>query len=149
MAPTLKRPARRTLQVTALATNVADAWSRAFTVEGIREGLPVAVVGEAAAHLGLSQETLAALLGVSARTLQRRRGAGEPLTRTESDRLARLVAVHRLAARAFESDEAASAWLTTPHRLLGGETPFERIDTEPGLREVRNMLTVIDENGVA
>jgi hypothetical protein len=30
-----------------------------------------------------------------------------------------------------------------------GTTPLERLDTEPGLREVEDMFTVIDQTGAA
>jgi hypothetical protein len=39
--------------------------------------------------------------------------------------------------------------LTEAKAVLGGESPAERLDTEPGLREVEDMLTVLDETGVA
>jgi len=32
---------------------------------------------------------------------------------------------------------------------LDGETPLQRLDTEPGLREVEDLLTTIDETGAA
>jgi putative toxin-antitoxin system antitoxin component (TIGR02293 family) len=50
---------------------------------------------------------------------------------------------------ALGTDAAARTWLTTPHSLLDGEAPIERLDTEPGLRMVEDMLTVIDETGAA
>jgi hypothetical protein len=39
--------------------------------------------------------------------------------------------------------------MTEAKGVLGGESPVERLDTEPGLREVEDMLTVIDETGAA
>lgn len=50
---------------------------------------------------------------------------------------------------ALGSDESVRIWLTQPHALLGGETPLERLDTAPGVREVEDMLTVIDETAAA
>jgi uncharacterized protein (DUF2384 family) len=46
-------------------------------------------------------------------------------------------------------EDAARAWLKRPHALLGGECPLARLDTEPGLREVEDMLTTIDETAAA
>jgi putative toxin-antitoxin system antitoxin component (TIGR02293 family) len=80
----------------------------------------------------------------------RRRKGDQRLTAAESDRLWRLLHIFDLALEAFgEREEAARTWLTTPHPLLQGETPLERLDTEPGLREVEDMLTVIDETAAA
>lgn len=35
---------------------------------------------------------------------------------------------------------AASDWMTTPHRLLGGETPLRHAPTEAGSREVEQLI---------
>lgn len=117
---------------------------------GIREGIDLAALDDIQQRLGLSQEVLERTLSVSARTLQRRRKGDQRLTAAESDRLWRLLHIFDLALEAFgEREEAARTWLTTPHPLLQGETPLERLDTEPGLREVEDMLTVIDETAAA
>lgn len=115
----------------------------------VRGGLPLDALDAVLAEAGLSIEALGRVLAVSARTLQRRRAAGDRLTAAESDRLWRLRHALDLARRAFGSAEAARLWLTTPKALLGGETPFQRLDTEPGLREVEDMLTVVDETAAA
>jgi putative toxin-antitoxin system antitoxin component (TIGR02293 family) len=118
--------------------------------EQVRRGVELAALDAIRDRLGLSQETLERTLSVSTRTLQRRRNAEYRLTPAESDRLWRLLHVFELALEAFEQNEdAARSWLTTPKALLSGETPLDRLDTEPGLREVEDMLTVIDETGAA
>lgn len=112
----------------------------------VREGLDFATLDALRERLGLSLDELERTLHVSARTLQRRRKAEHRLSPAESDRLWRLLHVFDLALAAFEHDEqTARAWLTTPKSVLEGETPLERLDTEPGLREVEDMLTVIGE----
>lgn len=119
-------------------------------VEGVREGIDLAALDAVRERLGLSQEIVERTLCVSARTLQRRRKGEQRLTPAESDRLWRLLHVFKLALAAFGGhEEAARTWLTTPKTLLGGETPLDRLDTEPGLREVEDMLTVIDETMAA
>lgn len=115
----------------------------------IREGLPYAELERLVETLGLSQQEAAELLLVSERTLSRRRREGR-LTQAESDRLARLARLLREAVDAFDGDlEAAVAWLTTEKTLLGGETPLQYADTEPGLRAVEDMLGVIQYNMAA
>ncbi len=115
----------------------------------VRAGLALSELDALVATTGLSLEAVGRLLDVSPRTLQRRRAAGERLSPAESDRLWRLFHVLALARRAFGNDESARTWLSTPKTLLAGETPLDRLDTEPGLREVEDMLTVIDETSAA
>lgn len=116
-----------------------------LTSQEIREGIPFERLQRLAERLALTQETLTRVLGISERTLQRRKETGR-LHPEESDRVERLARVWRLALRAFD-DEAddARAWLTTPKRALDDETPVEHLDTEPGVRAVSEMLIVIDQ----
>jgi putative toxin-antitoxin system antitoxin component (TIGR02293 family) len=63
----------------------------------------------------------------------------------ESDRLLRLARVFELGVTVFEGDtERAVRWFTMPKSRLGGESPLERADTEPGIREVEDMLYTIE-----
>lgn len=136
--------------------------------ERVRSGLPLSLLDDIKETVGLGWDQLEGVLGTSARTLQRRRQRGEDLTPAESDRLWRLLHVWHLATQALGTDEAARVWLTEPHALLGSggsseegssehgssqhgspEAPLSRLDTEPGLREVEDMLTVIDETTAA
>jgi len=117
----------------------------------VRSGLDVGLLDELLEQLELSQEALAGMIGVSMRTLQRRRSeeGGGRLTPAESDRLWRLLHVWDRALAALGSAAAARAWLTEPKAVLGGEPPAHHLDTEPGLREVEDMLTVLAETGAA
>jgi len=117
--------------------------------EQVRQGLGLAELDAVVEALNLDQSDLQDVLGISVRTLQRRRKQDQALTAAESDRLWRLLHIWQRSCRAFASDEAARTWLKTPHGLLSGETPLERLDTEPGLREVEDLLTTIDETGAA
>lgn len=117
----------------------------ALTADEIRQGVPLERLDDLARRLHLTQETLTHVLGVSERTLQRRKETGR-LSATESDRFERLLRIHRLALRAFDDNEdEARDWLTTPKRALDDETPVEHLDTEPGTQAVTEMLVVIDQ----
>jgi putative toxin-antitoxin system antitoxin component (TIGR02293 family) len=118
-------------------------------IDRVREGLGLAELDAVVEALDLDQPALQDVLGISVRTLQRRRKQGDALTAAESDRLWRLLHIWQRSRTAFASDESARTWLKTPHGLLGGETPLERLDTEPGLREVEDLLTTLDETGAA
>lgn len=115
----------------------------------VRDGLGMAELDAVAEALRLNMSDLQGVLGTSARTLQRRRKRGDALTAAESDRLWRLIYIWQRSHTAFASEEAARTWLKTSHGLLHGETPLQRLDTEPGLREVEDLLTTIDETGAA
>ncbi len=109
----------------------------------VRDGLPTEAFDRLQAFLGRPASALAATLGLAPRTLARRRQAGR-LAPEESDRLLRTARLAELALVVFEDADAAATWLTTPKRLLGGETPLERADTAPGAREVEDMLYAVE-----
>ena len=118
-------------------------------INQVRDGLGMADLDAVTEALDLDASDLQGVLGTSVRTLQRRRKQGSALTAAESDRLWRLIHIWQRSRTAFASDDAARTWLKTPHGLLNGETPLQRLDTEPGLREVEDLLTTIDETGAA
>lgn len=125
--------------------NQQEDTGRGLTSREIRRGVSVEHLQRLTDRLDLTQETLTRVLGISERTLQRRKDAGR-LNPRESDRVERLLRIWRLALRAFDNDEnEARGWLTTPKRALDGESPVEHLDTEPGARAVAEMLVVIDQ----
>lgn len=110
----------------------------------VRKGLSYETLESLREELGLTQEVLTQVLGTSERTLQRRRTSGR-LSPSESDRVWRIAHVYHRALGAFDDrTDEARAWLTTPKRALGGDTPIEHLDTEPGERVVEQMLAVIE-----
>lgn len=114
----------------------------------IREGFPQTVVAEVMHGAGITLKELAASLDLSARSLQRRRREGR-LARYESDRLYRLARIVALAKHYLGNEETAARWLKRPNRALGGQTPLDLIDTEPGARAVENVLGRVAYGGVS
>jgi len=112
-------------------------------VAAVRAGLPYEAVEHVRDHLGAPDELLARAMGISTRTLSRRREAGT-LTTGESDRLVLLAEIVALARQALGSAEAAREWLSTSHSMLGGESPLGRMDTVAGMEEVKTMLYHIE-----
>jgi putative toxin-antitoxin system antitoxin component (TIGR02293 family) len=96
--------------------------------------------------LGLSEDRLAALLGMSRATLHRRKKAGH-LDRMESDRLVRYARLFSRAGAALGGADGARSWLTSPALAFHGEWPLDYADTEIGAREVEALLGRI-EHGV-
>jgi putative toxin-antitoxin system antitoxin component (TIGR02293 family) len=97
---------------------------------------------------GLSLKELAESLDLSPRSLQRRRRSGR-LARFESDRLYRLARIIALARQSLGTQELAMHWLKRANRALGGVAPIAAIDTEPGARQVENVLGRIAYGGIS
>ena len=96
---------------------------------------------------GLDVLALAALIGIPERTLARRRSVGR-LAPEESERLLRISNIFEKAVELFEGDaDAAVQWLTTPKKALKGQEPLQYSRTEPGAREVENLIGRV-EHGV-
>jgi putative toxin-antitoxin system antitoxin component (TIGR02293 family) len=112
-------------------------------VAAVRAGLPYAALEHVRDHLEASDKLLARALGVSTRTLKRRRETGT-LTTDESDRLVLLAEIVALARQALDSAESARGWLRTPHSMLGGESPLDHMDTVTGMQEIKTMLHHIE-----
>jgi putative toxin-antitoxin system antitoxin component (TIGR02293 family) len=123
-----------------------DARRLSGLLTAIEEGLPASLLDETEERLGLTPDEMAALLGISPRTLERRRQKGA-LTSVESERLYRIVRLFQEATRVFEGKEEARTWLKRPQMRLGGQVPLEIARLEPGAREAERLLGRI-EHGI-
>jgi putative toxin-antitoxin system antitoxin component (TIGR02293 family) len=81
----------------------------------IREGFPKNVLGSVMSSAGLSLKAMSATLGLSTRSLQRRRHQGR-LARHESDRLYRLARIVAIAKRCIGDDATAARWIKRSNR---------------------------------
>lgn len=108
--------------------------------ELVREGLPASSVTALADRLNMGQNVLSRKLGIPQRTLTRRLSHHARLTAAESDRTVRLARVYAGAVEMIGDQEKAVEWLRTPNRALGGERPFDQLDTDLGAREVEDIL---------
>jgi putative toxin-antitoxin system antitoxin component (TIGR02293 family) len=114
----------------------------------IREGFPTLAVRELMQAASLTLAELARCLDLSPRSLQRRRRAGR-LARYESDRLYRLARIVALAEHFLGDRGRAVRWLKRPNTALGGTSPIQVLDTEPGARQVENLLGRIAFGGIS
>ena len=117
-----------------------------YVVNRVREGLSMSEFQAARGLLGLTEERLAALLGMSRATLHRRKKSGH-LDRMESDRLVRYVRLFAHATEALGGEEGARSWLAAPALAFQDECPLDYADTEVGAREVEALLMRL-EHGV-
>jgi putative toxin-antitoxin system antitoxin component (TIGR02293 family) len=109
----------------------------------IESGVPVATMSDFVASSGLALKDFYDVV-IPARTLKHRRARREPLSRDESDKLARLVRVFDHTVRVFDGIERARAWLNKPKRRFEGRTPLEMLRTETGGRLVEEFLFQIE-----
>jgi putative toxin-antitoxin system antitoxin component (TIGR02293 family) len=119
-----------------------DAW---MTL--IETGLPAAAAEALKDVVGLDDPSLAITLGTSIRTLARARAVQGRLDSVVSDRLYRLARLVAIARVVLEHDDRAVYWLTHPQPGLGDRRPIDLARSEPGAREVENLLLRI-EHGV-
>lgn len=123
-----------------------EATELAGLLTSIKDGLPTGLLDEVEERLNLASEEMASFLGISPRTLKRRRQSGT-LTSVESERLYRIVRLFRKASDIFESEEEARRWLKRPQMRLGEQVPLEIARLEPGAREAERLLGRI-EHGI-
>lgn len=113
---------------------------RGALAELVREGLPAKAVLLLAERLDMRQSEISEKIGIPQRTLTRRLTQHSRLTAAESDRAVRLAQVYATAAEALGDGDKAAAWLKTPNRALRGGRPLDQLDTDPGVREVEDVL---------
>lgn len=109
----------------------------------IKKGLPADRIEKLKALLDMPIGDLLELLSIPSSTFSRRRRQGE-LTRDESERVYRMAHLLLRATDLFGSLEEARIWLKRPQYALGGVPPLDFADTEPGAREVEDLLGRID-----
>ncbi len=93
--------------------------------------------------LGQSARRVNVLLGISARTVGRRRRQGR-FTPAESDRIVRIERLWTSTVAVFGEAGMARGWLAGSKRELGGRSPLELLTTETGRGIVEQMLERIE-----
>jgi putative toxin-antitoxin system antitoxin component (TIGR02293 family) len=117
-----------------------SAVSSSSLAELVREGLPAQALFLLAKRLDLRQAEISAKIGIPQRTLTRRLQRHARLTAAESDRTVRLAQIYATAVDTLGSEDKATQWLKTPNRALRGTRPLDQLDTDPGVREVDDLL---------
>lgn len=106
----------------------------------VRRGLPAGAVAALARKLDFGSLLLSRKLGIPQRTLTRRVAQGSRLTVAESDRTMRFARIFAHAVEMIGNEEKAVEWLRAPNRALNGERPVDALDTDPGSRDVEDIL---------
>lgn len=111
------------------------------------QGLDPDVALDLSKRLGISQERFSELAQIPKTTLHRRIKDRQPLDQNESERVIRLFGIYQKAVDVFEDEDRAARWFSSRPKALGGKTPLEFMETEPGARYVDKLLGRI-EHGV-
>ncbi len=115
-------------------------------VRSMKAGFPISTFECLQAEMAIAAGDLATTTNIALRTLTRRKSEGR-LRTDESERLYRISALYDRAVQVLGDKEAARHWFKTPKQALGGRSPLEYADTEPGAREVEDLLGRL-EHGV-
>ena len=113
----------------------------------VRNGIPARALAAFAESLSLSLGDVAQFVLIPRRTLERRMASNALLRTDESERVVRLGRLFAKAKDVFEDRDEAALWLNEPLDAFGGQTPLQLGSTEPGAREVEQILGRI-EHGV-
>jgi putative toxin-antitoxin system antitoxin component (TIGR02293 family) len=116
-------------------------------LRAIHKGFSFGALERVHKETGWPLEWLAVSIGMSPRTLTRRK-TERRLTASESDRLVTVARLLSQAVELFEGDKnKAFRWFLQPNRALGNLSPLDMASTQTGAREVENLIGRI-EHGV-
>ena len=109
----------------------------------LKRGLPVGTFERLRDTLDVPEKMLASTVNIAYRTLSRRKKEGR-LKTDESERVLRIAKLYEKALEVLEDPELARQWFKMPAKGLGGKTPLQYADTEPGAQEVEELLGRIE-----
>ena len=115
----------------------------------IRRGFPAGALVSLKRASGFTYEEIAALLDISAKTIERAIARRARLGQSASDRLYRVARILALAEHVIEDRQQALDWLHAPQHGLGGRVPVELLATEVGSREVESLLDRVEHGFLA
>ena len=115
----------------------------------LREGLPVAVLGNFRENWGFTVMELAGSLLIPKSTLMRILERRSRMASADSDRVYRLASILALAEEAIGDRKKAQQWLRQTNQVLGNQTPLRALETEIGARRVEQVLGRIAYGGVS
>lgn len=114
--------------------------------EASRIGLPKLALLHLVSNLGVSMRSMAQLLGVAYRTIQRK-GKQDLLDHSTSEQILQIAQVYCRGQDVFESSQNFRAWMNAQNAALGGKKPIELLPSRYGARMVLTILGRV-EHGV-
>lgn len=113
----------------------------------VEQGLPMRDLVEFGRASGFTTDELAKLVHIPPRTYARRVAAKARLDIPEGERAVRIMRLYDLAKALFGTHENTRKWMNTQLPALDWKTPLQMARTEPGAREVENVIGAI-EHGI-
>lgn len=136
-----KKPAR----TKGIAHALHDNHESALRVE---EGLPVADLVDFGREAGFTIDELARLVHIPPRTYARRVAGNARLSLPEGERAVRIMRLYDRAKQLFVTHDNTRQWLNLELPALGGRTPLDFAQTEPGAREVEAVIERLEDGVV-
>ncbi|MNF67494.1 hypothetical protein D3C84_493100 [compost metagenome] len=118
-------------------------------LQQIKVGFPADLIQVVRLAFDLQDRQLETLFNASISMLDRRRREHKNLDPVASERLDRIATVSHLAEAIFEVQVAATQWMSTPNKALGGMAPIMLCETEIGAKQVRRVLQALGWRGPA
>jgi len=122
-----------------------DTHNRQKVVQSIREGIPAVYAIKLQKAFDVPFDVLSQIIGISSKTIHRRKEG--KLKKEQSERILRLARLFDQATEVFHDTDHVRQWFKTPNPALGGESPMDYADTEPGAQEITDLLGRL-EHGV-
>jgi len=132
---------------TAFRAFVARDIPTAKKIDVIRSGVVARVVDDMVEYLDVPKNVIFGILHTPESTAHKLIRDNRPLDSATSERVMRVADITRMAEETFGGRATATQWLKTANRALAGATPLSLLDTEPGAREVRRILSSINDGG--
>lgn len=127
------------MQVTPYSSPNND--SQVVTQAKIDQGVGIQHILEVANLYNVRQQDIADILGVSVRSIQKRRGSGrETLDKNLTERILTLRELMEIAVTYFGCEKSAQEWFQQNNRGLGDVNPFALCDSFLGMARVRNSI---------
>lgn len=111
----------------------------------VAQGLPYPQVVRAFKDdLGVGEDELLRVTGISRRTLERRRSGGR-FSEAESERIWRYFHLLSLARDLFDDDlSGAIRWMGLPKPALGGKAPRDLVGSAPAAEAVEELIVALE-----
>jgi len=122
--------------------------NNAAMAEKVEDGLPVLDVVEFGRQAGFTNDELARLINIPPRTYARRIAGRARLKVPEGERAVRLMRVYDRAKKLFATHANTREWFNLALPALGGRTPLDFAQTEPGAREVEAVIDRLEDGVV-
>ena len=113
--------------------------NKAAIIKALKSGLPISSFKRLQKIMDVPAGELASTVNIAPRTLLRRKKQGK-LQTDESERLLRIGKLFDMALELFEDKKLARQWFKEPNKALGGSSPLNYSDTEPGAKEVEMLI---------